>query len=146
MTTPEAKRLLRIHSGRDADSDPAKWEMGFVCQLRPYRGSLNENNFREVMEAIRALAPEMAASTFVDRELMADLWSLIWLPRMWAFPPHGVLRGKGLIDGQTLSVLDDWLNRISEAVSYALEGSPECVSDAMIEYGQPLPDFLTGRG
>src|SRR5207249_442030 len=128
--------------GRDADSDPAKWETGFVCQLRPYRGSLNEENFREVIAAIRVLAPEIAASSSVDRELMADLWSLIWFPRMWAFPPHGMLRTNDLIDGRALSVLDDWLNRISEAVSYALEGSPECVNDAMIEYGQPLPDFL----
>jgi hypothetical protein len=31
-------------------------------------------------------------------------------------------------------------------MSYALEGSPDSVTDAMIEYGQTLPDFLTGRG
>jgi hypothetical protein len=146
MTPDEAKRLLRIHSGRDADSDPAKWETGFLGQLRPYRGSLNEDNFHEVMTAIRVLAPDIAGSASVGRELMADLWSLIWFPRMWAFPPHGMLRRNDLIDGRTLSVLDDWLNRISEAVSYSLEGSPECVSDAMIEFGQPLLDFLTGRG
>lgn len=145
MTPDEAKRLLRIHSGRDADSDRAKWETGFVCQLRPYRGSLNEQNFREVMEAIRMLGPEIAASGAVDRQLMADLWSLVYFPRMWAFPPHGMLRRNDLIDGRELSRLDDWLNRISEAVSYALEGSPDCVADAMIEYGQALPDFLTGR-
>ena len=146
MTPDEAKRLLRIHSGRDADSDPAKWETGFVGQLRPYRGALNEDNFREVMEAVRALAPEIAPSGSVDRQLMADLWSLVWFPRMWAFPPHGMLRRKDLIDGRELSRLDDWLNRISEAVSYALEGSPERVADAMLEYGKTLPDFLTGRG
>ena len=146
MTPDEARRLLRIHAGRDADSDPAKWETGFVGQLRPYRGSLNEANFREVMAAIRVLAPKIAESEFVDRELIADLWSLIWFPRMWAFPPDGMLRRNDLIDGQALSVLDDWLNRIAEAVSYALEGSPESVNEAMIEYGQPLPDFLKGRG
>src|SRR2546430_440472 len=134
MTPDEAKRLLRIHSGRDADSDPAKWETGFVGQLRPYRGSLNEDNFREVMEAVCGLAPGVAASGSVDGQLMADLWSLVWFPRMWAFPPHGMLRRNDLIDGRELSRLDDWLNRISEAVSYALEGSPASVTDAMIAY------------
>src|SRR4029077_7275682 len=98
------------------------------------------------MQAICVLAPEIAASETIDRELMADLWALIWFPRMWAFPPGGMLRRNDLIDGRELSQLDDWLNRISEAVSYALEGHPECVADAMIDYGHTLPDFLTGRG
>jgi hypothetical protein len=89
--------------GRDADSDPAKWETGFVGQLRPYRGSLNEENFREVMEAIRVLAPEIASSKAIDRLLIADLWSLVWFPRMWAFPPHGMLRRNDLICGRELS-------------------------------------------
>jgi hypothetical protein len=65
---------------------------------------------------------------------------------MWAFPPDGMLHRNDLIDGRELSRLDDWLNRISEAVSYALEGSPESVPDAMNGYRQTLPVFfLTGR-
>jgi len=145
MTSDEARRLLAIHSGRDADSDRAKCETGFVLQLRPFR-SLNEQNLREVMEAVRVLAPEIGSSSSVDRELMADLWTIIWFPRAWAFPPGGMLRRNGLIDGRELSLLDDWLHRISEAVSHALEGVPEGVSDATTEYGwHPLPDFLTGN-
>ena len=146
MTPDEARRLLRIHSGRDADSDPGKWQTGFVGQLRPYRG-LKEQNFREVMEAIYALAPAISASGAVDRQLMADLWAIVWLPRTWAFPPHGMLRRNGLIDGRELSRLDDWLDRISEAVDNVLEGVPESVRDAMADYGrETLPDFLTGQG
>ena len=99
MTPDEARHLLAIHSGRDAEPDRGKCETGFVLQLRPFR-SLKQENFREVMEAIRVLAPEIAASASVDRELMADLWAIIWYPRAWAFPPGEMLRRNGLIDGR----------------------------------------------
>ena len=109
MTPEEARRLLRIHSALDADSDPVKWETGFIGQLRPYRGSFGESNFHEVMEAICELAPDIAKSALIDRELMGCLWSLVWYPRMWAFSPGGMLRRNNLIDGHVLSRLDDWL-------------------------------------
>lgn len=138
MTENEALRLLQQHAGRD-DSDPVKWQSGFVGQLRPYAGRLDEANFLEVMEAIAAVAPLLGSEASVSRELIAALWNIVWLPRMWALSPDGMLRRNGLIGGREMSQLDDWLNRISEAVGYALEGAVEDVSDAMIGYSSVDP-------
>src|SRR5262245_15738134 len=124
MTPEEAKRLLQAHSGRDADTDSAKWENGFVVPLRSSPDAANERNFLEVMECIRVLAPEIAASPTVDRELMAALWGLIFLPRMWAFNPkqleEWIRKGHSKFDGKQLSRLADQLDRIAEAVDDAL--------------------------
>jgi hypothetical protein len=109
MTPEEAKRLLQAHSGRDMEADPDKWENGFPVPLRSAPDDTNEGNFLEVMECIRALAPEIASSPTVDRELMAALWGLIFLPRVWAFNPNqleGLIRNRhGKLDGNQLS---DW--------------------------------------
>jgi hypothetical protein len=146
MTPEEAKRLLRIHAGLDADTDPARWERGFVCIHRSAPDDAGEENFLEIMECIRVLTPEIAASPTVDRELMAALWGLIFLPRMWAFNPRhleDLFRNRHhRLDGDRLSRLADQLDRISEAVDYALNGVSESVEDAMIEYGEPLPNYI----
>jgi hypothetical protein len=147
MTLEEAKRLLQAHSGRDADTDPAKWENGYLVPLRYAPDDTNEGNFLEVMECIRVLAPEIDASPTVDRELMAALWGLIFLPRVWAFNPNQleawVREGHSKFEGDQLSRLADQLDRIAEAVDYALNGVPESVADAMNGYGDPLPNYIT---
>jgi len=145
MTPEEAKRLLQAHSGRDADTDPAKWESGFVYTHRSAPDDNHEATFLEIMECIRVLAPEIAASPTVDRELMAALWGLIYLPRVWAFNPRQLegreRGGHPCQSGDQLSRLADQLDRIAEAVDYALNGVPESVGDAMVEYGEPLPNY-----
>jgi hypothetical protein len=146
MTPEKAKRLLQAHSGRDMETDPAKWENGFLVPLRAEPDDANEGNFLEVMECIRVLAPAIAAAPAVDRELMAALWGLIFLPRVWAFNPNQLAelihKGHRKLDGDRLSRLADQLDRIAEAVDYALNGAPESVGDAMNGYGEPLPNYF----
>jgi len=146
MTPEEAKRLLQAHSGRDMETDPAKWENGFLVPLRCVPDDVNEGNFLEVMECIKVLAHEIASKPTVDRELMAALWGLIFLPRVWAFNPRqleGLTRSRHRrLDGDRLSRLADQLDRIAEAVDYALNGLPESVDDAMIDYGESLPNYI----
>lgn len=145
MTPEEARRLLQIHSGRD-NTDPVKWANGFLVPLRSAPTQPNEQAFLEVMECIRVLAPEIAATPTVDRELMAALWGLIFLPRYWAFNPYGlenaIESGRPKFDGNQLSQLADRLDRIAEAVDYALNGMPDSVNDAMIGYRDPLPNYI----
>jgi hypothetical protein len=144
MTEDQAIRLLQQHAGRD-DSDPAKFQSGFLGQLRPYVGRLNEANFLEIMAAISVVAPRLASENTVSRELMAALWNITWLPRAWAFSPGGMLRRNRLIGGRELSRLDDWLCRIGEAVGYALEGAVENVGEVMNDYrsGDSYADYLS---
>ena len=146
MTPDEAKQLLQIHAGRDAETDLAKWESGFVVPHRAVPDYVDESTFLEVMECIRVLAPEIARTSRVDRELMAALWGLIFFPRMWAFNPRsiqGAIRNEHRkFDGPRLSRLADQLDRIAEAVDFALNGMADSVDDSMIEYGEPLPDYI----
>jgi len=128
------------------ETDPAKWDNGFLVPLRSAPDDVNEGNFLEVMECIRVLAPEIAASPTVDRELMAALWGLIFLPRVWAFNPNqldGLMCSRHRnLDGDQLSRLADQLDRIAEAVDYALNGAPEAVGDAMNGYGDKLTNYF----
>lgn len=146
MTPEEAKHLLQAHAGRVAETDSTTWQRGFVVIHRSIHDDDDEKNFLEIMECIRVLAPAIASSPTVDRELMAALWSLIYLPRMWAFNPQqldALTRDRRLkLDGDKLSRLADQLDRIAEAVDYALNGMPESVEDAMVEYSEPLPNYI----
>ena len=150
MTPDEAKRLLQAHAGRDMETDPAKWENGFLVPLRATPDAVNEANFLEVMECIKVLAQEIASGAVVDRELMAALWALVYLPRAWAFNPdsldHAIRNGHRRFDGDRLSRLADQLDRIAEAVDYPLNGTPESVGDAMIDYGERLPNYISVVG
>ena len=144
MTPENAARLLQAHSGRDAETDPAKWEHGFVAVHRSAPDDDHDATFRELMACVRALAPRIAASPTVDRELMAALWGLIYLPRMWAFNPRqlaGLAEDGHRLDPDQLSRLADQLDRIAEAVDGALNGVPESVADATVGYGDPLPNY-----
>lgn len=58
MTVEEAKGLLSYHSGRNPDFKNPKWENGFLGSLRPFTGSLNKDNFIEVMECLMYLLEE----------------------------------------------------------------------------------------
>jgi hypothetical protein len=68
------------------------------------------------------------------------------LPRVWAFNPRqldGLIRDRHpRLDGDQLSRLADELDRIAEAVDDALNGVPESVGDAMVEYGERLPSNI----
>jgi hypothetical protein len=142
----EAKRLLHIHSGRDAETDANRWENGFLVPLRYRPDDIDEGNFLEVMECIKAVAHEIAAAPTVDRELLAALLALLYYPRMWAFHPmqlEGYARDRThKLDGDALSRLADQLDRIAEAVLYALEGMPDSVGDALNLYGGKLPNYF----
>lgn len=54
MTLSQAKELLLIHAGYP---NHPKTERGFLGSLRPFQGQLVEENFHEVMSALRVLEP-----------------------------------------------------------------------------------------
>ncbi|HEY3595612.1 MAG TPA: hypothetical protein VGL13_17110 [Polyangiaceae bacterium] len=116
MKIEEARSIVRKHAGR-SDEDGAE---GFLGMLRPYQ-KLREEHFRELMEALRALAPSLQRSS-VDRELMADLWELVFLAWLWALAPTSKLRRNSLITAQDQEVLSSWLEEIGLTVSLMLGG------------------------
>lgn len=57
MTPSEALELLSVHSGSLADESDMRPERGFLGQLRPFTGELDEAPFHEIMLALRVLRP-----------------------------------------------------------------------------------------
>ena len=90
MTVEEARELILLHGYSHPDLDHPKLETGFLGSLRPYQG-LNEENFREVKEAIRVLAPEIQAREVVDKQIVSALWAICFCALAWGVYPEGLL-------------------------------------------------------
>jgi hypothetical protein len=89
--------------------------------LRPYRGHLIEENYHEVMAALRVLAPSLRQPT-VDREVISALWSICLLAHGWGVHPKGMLRRNGLIQPPDIERLERWISRISFVTMILLHG------------------------
>ena len=138
MSPAEAKRLLLLHSGVDADVADPRWQAGFLGSLRPYRGHLVPANLHEVMAALRVLAPELEAP-HVDREIMSALWGICHFGRAWGVHPAGMLRSNNLITEADVGRLETWIDCISYATTVLLDGGG--IESAFQEYEQ-----LRGNG
>ncbi len=119
MTEAEAKELLLLHSFGHPSQDYEKMNRGFLGSLRPYRGHLSDENFHEVMAALRVLAPSLRQSS-VDQEVVGSLWSLCFLSRLWAVHPKGMLQSNGLIKPEDVQKMEGWLKCIEYAVMILL--------------------------
>jgi hypothetical protein len=125
MTPAQAKELLLLHAfWHPRSAEHPKAASGFLGSLRPYGGHLLEENFIEVMESLRILAPELLGTT-VDRELLGALWSLCHLARAWGVEPEGMLRRNGLISPADVERLAGWIETVSYATMCLLNGSEE---------------------
>ena len=73
MTSTQAKEFLLLHSFSHPDAaEHPKAARGFLGLLRPYRGRLFDENFHDVMQALKTLAPTLRA-TAIDRDVVAAL-------------------------------------------------------------------------
>ncbi len=122
MDASQAKELLLFHSFSHSDINHPKMETGFLGSLRPYSG-LQESNFHEVMQAIIALAPNLQNDEVLDREIVCALWAICDLARAWGVHPNGMLRKNQLITLQDSARLEQWVNAISSAVFFLLDGA-----------------------
>ncbi len=123
MNAEAAELLLSYHSGRNPDVENPKWTGGFLGSLRPFRGSLTEENFHEVMACLRVLADDLGDGETLDRGVVSDLWGIVHLGRAWALAPGGMLRRNGLISQDDQERLGSWLETISYAVLMLLDGA-----------------------
>ncbi len=117
MTLEEARTIVRKHAGRsekDGNGD------GFLGMLRPYR-KLEEGHFHELMAALKALGPSLGGSR-VDRDLVADLWELVFLAWLWALAPTSKLRRTAAISDKDQETLAGWLEEIGLTISLMLGG------------------------
>ena len=130
MTFAQAKQGLLLHSFALNDADDAQMARGFLGSLRPYIG-LREENFREVMAALRVLAPHLGAPT-LEREIVGALWNICHLARAWGVHPDGMLRRNDLISPADAERLDAWIEAISDVTAMLLDGA--AVETAFADY------------
>jgi len=76
------------------------------------------------MSALQALAPELRRGK-VERELMADLWELLFLPWLWALTPESMLQRNHQITAEDQVKLAKWLEEIGLTVSLMLGATEE---------------------
>jgi len=117
MTSEEARAILQKHAGR---SDAYGPDQTFLGMLRPYRG-LREAHYREVMHALAAVGPALQ-NPEVERELMADLWEIVFLPWLWALSPAGMVQRQNLMTADDQATLASWIEEIGLTVSLMLGG------------------------
>jgi hypothetical protein len=133
MTPDEARTLLLQHAGHSASGDG---QSGFLGMLRPYHG-LRAENFHEVMQCLRVLAPVLRGPS-IDRQLVMAVWSLCHLARAWGLDEDGMLRRNRIITDEDAHTLEGWVDVISWTVFWLIgEGS---LDDAFSEYERRYPE------
>ena len=126
MDRASAKEFLLLHSfSHPQSASHPKAKSGFLGSLRPYAGSLNPDNFREVMDALVVLASDLREKPSVDRQVVGALWGIVNLSRVWAIEPDGMLQRNGLIDERDIQRLARWIGMISYATMTLLDGGSE---------------------
>lgn len=133
MNVSEAKELLSYHSGRNSDIENPKWGNGFLGSLRPFTGTLKEENFIEVMECMKVLAAEFGKD-LLDRNLIADITGIIHMTRAWS-EPEGMLGRNHLLSEEQNSLLMEWIFIMEEALCYLLDC---CEEEAFLDYEEYL--------
>jgi hypothetical protein len=121
MTYDEARAVILFHGTGATPSDVGwekqmeVWEDGFLGSLRRFRGTLDERNFHEVIQAIEIVAPHLHEEK-VDRELMSSLWAITYLGWLWGLAPDRMLQRNNLISSEDTERLHDWISEIGMKV------------------------------
>jgi len=131
MTKDEAKDILLHHSFAHEDVSHPKSTRGFLGMLRPFNGELIQENYHEIMKAIRVLHATLESKQ-LDREIITSLWAICYLGRSWAIDKNGMLRSNNLITQEQVDLMEDWINNISYAIFCLLDGAG--VDEAFHEY------------
>lgn len=122
MTKEEAKQLLKYHSFMDEDIKHPKMTRGFLGMLRPFSGELIEENYHEIIKAMKVLADDLRDKDLIDREIISCLWGICHLTRSWAIEKEGMLQSNNLITERQVELLEDWIEAISFAMMMILGG------------------------
>ncbi|WP_411845565.1 hypothetical protein AAFN60_18180 [Roseibacillus persicicus] len=125
MTEVEAFETLALHSGSSPNVDDPRFDCGFLGSLRPYKGTLDENNFREVMDAMLTLRTRMMIPGKIGLEAIKDVHRILDLARHWALHPEGMLRRNNLIEEGEMDQMSEWLNIMSGTWKWILDGADD---------------------
>lgn len=131
MTEDQAMELLQLHAMIHESTDHPKMEHGFLGMLKYYQGDFKEENFHEVMEAIRCLANRIQTDA-VDRIIVGSIYGICFCTWNWALKPDGLLRRNHEIPQKNLATLSSWIDCIYWTTTLLLNGAEH--EDAFAEY------------
>ena len=139
MTNDEAKQILKYHSFLHENPNEPKMTTGFLGALRPFQGTLTDDNFHEIMKCLKVLANEFE-NNIIEQEVVSALWGICHYSRAWALYNNGMLQRNNLLTQEQIEILDIWICMISYAVTWLLEGN---VEEAFFEYNEYLSERNT---
>lgn len=134
MTIEEAKQILKYHSFTDEDVNHPKMEKGFLGMLRPFSGKLYEENYHEVIAAIKTLADEIRDKEKIDKEVISAIWGICHLTRSWAIEKEGMLQSNNLINDEQIKKLEKWIESISYITFAILDGCDDLTAFNFYEH------------
>lgn len=114
MNFEEAKAIIRAHAGH------SEGNRSFYMMLREYRG-LKEENFWEILNALRVIAKDAVSSKVVDKELMSALWDIVHFAYAIGLRESGSLKRNKLISDVDARMLLEWTGVIQHVVSNILD-------------------------
>ncbi|MGH4139769.1 hypothetical protein [Clostridium sp.] len=115
-----AAKLLSYHSCRNNDVSNNKWKTGFLGKLITFDGVIAEDNFIEVMDCIKTLSTEFKKDN-VNRELMYDVISIIYLGRCWT-EKNNKVEPNILFSNKQSEKIAEWIDIIEDSIFHLLEG------------------------
>ncbi|MDE6639539.1 MAG: hypothetical protein K2K63_03330 [Acetatifactor sp.] len=133
MTSEEARISLSFHSGRNSNIKDPRWINGFLGSLRKFNGDIIEENFIDVMNCLKVLAPEFASDS-VDKNLLADVYGILYYTTIW------IQEGGRLsdIDCKIRNKIKYWMQMYSYAIVLLLDYSEQAYKEAFTEFDDYL--------
>ncbi len=121
MTKTEAIELLKHHSFTHENINHPKTQNGFLGMLRPFKGKIYEENYHDVVKAIKVLADDYRDQKVIRKEIISTVWNICHLARAWGIYPDGPLRSNNLISAECVKQLEEWIDDISYIVTCLLD-------------------------
>jgi hypothetical protein len=128
MDYAAAVEQLTFHCGSNPNIEDPRWESGFLQTLRPYRGTLNHDAWKSVLDCVDAVSTHLKFESALDRSVVNSLWGILHYSRSWALHPDGMLPRNKLMSKEDQETLSEWLDELAERIAYLLDGGtdPRC--------------------
>ena len=122
MDYDDAVEQLTFHSGSNPNIDDPRWEQGFLQTLRMYRGTLDHDAWKSVLDCVDAVSTHLKTAPLLDRSVVNSLWGILHFSRSWALHPDGMLRRNQIVTKEDQETLLNWLDELAERIALLLDG------------------------
>lgn len=118
MSPDLAKQRLMVHGSFMANHPD--WSESFLGRLKPYRGTIPDSVFEEILACLEAVFPEVNGASAVESQIAAGVQGILHYGRAWLLDENSGLRQSGRISSEEVARLEKWLEIISNVYVYML--------------------------